>query len=73
MFLGKIAGVSLRINLLFLVSCVIYGCLGLLYEVILITSAVLLHEIAHTAVALLNGVKVSEIELYPFGGQAQDR
>jgi stage IV sporulation protein FB len=71
MKLGTIAGVQLKLNLLFLLLMVLYGCLGLIEEVFIIIVSVLLHEIAHTVMALILKVKVAEIELMPFGGQAK--
>ncbi|MEN6461655.1 MAG: M50 family metallopeptidase [Syntrophomonas sp.] len=71
MKLGKVAGVTFRINPLFLVLCFVYGYLGLLEEVLIIMASILMHEIAHTLMALLLKVKVAEIELLPFGGQAK--
>lgn len=71
MKLGTIAGVQLKLNLLFLLLMVLYGCLGLIEEVFIIMASVLLHEIAHTVLALILHVKVAEIELMPFGGQAK--
>lgn len=71
MRLGKIAGVRIRVNLLFLFLCAVYSSLGLAGEVLIIFAAVLVHEIAHVVIALTLGVKVAEIELLPFGGQAK--
>jgi len=71
MQVGKIAGVRIRINLLFLLLCAVYMALGLLVEVLFILVAVLVHEISHVVIALYLGVKVTEIELLPFGGQAK--
>ncbi|MGR6835375.1 M50 family metallopeptidase [Syntrophomonas erecta] len=71
MNLGKIAGVSLVVNPLFLLLCLVYIWLGWGLEILIITSAVLVHEIAHTLMAAGLGVKVVEIELLPFGGQAR--
>lgn len=71
MQVGKIGGIRVRINFLFLLLCVIYGALGLAAEVLFILAAVLIHEISHVIMARLLGVKVTEIELLPFGGQAK--
>jgi stage IV sporulation protein FB len=71
MKLGKVAGVTFRINPLFIVLCIVYVYLGLLEEVLIIIASVLMHEIAHTFMALMLKVKVAEIELLPFGGQAK--
>ena len=71
MQVGKIAGVRIRINLFFLLLCALYIALGLTTEVLLIFGAVLVHEISHAVMALVLGVKVTEIEILPFGGQAK--
>jgi stage IV sporulation protein FB len=71
MQVGKIAGVRIRINLFFLLFCALYAALGLTAEVLFILAAVLVHEISHVVMALALGVKVKEIELLPFGGQAK--
>ncbi len=71
MRLGKIAGVRIRVNILFLLICAVYVYLGYTLEVLLIFSAVMVHEIAHVIMALILNVKVVEIEILPFGGQAK--
>lgn len=71
MTLGKVAGVRIRVNWLFLLLCAIYIYLGLGLEILVIFTSVLLHELSHTVVAAILGVKVAEIELLPFGGQAK--
>ncbi len=71
MLLGKIAGTRLRINLIFILLCVAYTALGLGWEILFIFVSVLIHEIGHVAMALALGVKVLEIEILPFGGQAK--
>lgn len=71
MILGRIAGVRVRVNVLFLLFCAIYVYLGLGLEVTVIFASVLVHEISHTIIAGVLGVKVAEIELLPFGGQAR--
>lgn len=71
MQVGKIGGVRIRINLFFLLLCAAYIALGLTAEVLFILTAVVVHEISHVIMALLLGVKVTEIELLPFGGQAK--
>ncbi|MEN6348563.1 MAG: M50 family metallopeptidase [Syntrophomonas sp.] len=70
MKLGKIGGVSFRLNSFLLLIVIVYCCLGLGREIIAILSAVLIHEIAHTVVALMLDIRIREIELLPFGGQA---
>lgn len=48
-----------------------YFLAGFGKSVLLIGGAVLLHEFAHAAAAGLSGMKVAEIQLFPFGGQAK--
>lgn len=71
MVLGRIAGVKIRVNLFFLLLAIIYALLGLGLEITIIVASLLVHEMAHTLVALLLGVKVRDIEILPFGGQAR--
>ncbi len=71
MLIGKIAGVKLRFNLLFLAICLLYIYLGLGLEILIIVTSVILHELAHLIIALLLGIKFLEVELLPFGGQAK--
>ena len=68
---SRLLGIPIRVNPLFLLLAILYSCLGLGREIIIILAAVFLHEIAHTLVALMLGIKVAEIEILPFGGQAQ--
>ncbi len=71
MRLARVAGIDFKMNAFFLLLCLAYILLGLGQEVLLITTAVLVHELAHTMVAFTLGVKISEVELLPFGGQAK--
>ena len=71
MTLGRIAGVYIRVNLIFLLLAAIYAVLGLGLEIVMIVAALFIHEMAHTLVAIMLGVKVSDIEILPFGGQAR--
>ena len=71
MRLGRIAGVELRLNFVFMLLCIVYAALGLGWEIINIFGAVMIHELAHVVIALTLGVKVDAIELLPFGGQAK--
>jgi len=71
MTLGRIAGVYIRVNLVFLLLAAIYAGLGWALEILIIVASLFIHEMAHTAVALMLGVKVSQIEILPFGGQAR--
>ncbi|MDD4549591.1 MAG: M50 family metallopeptidase [Syntrophomonadaceae bacterium] len=51
--------------------CIIYSLMGLTQEILTITGSVLIHEIAHTVTAIALGIRIAEIELFPFGGQAK--
>lgn len=68
---ARIAGIELKINLFFLGIAVVYGFLGFGAEMVIIFASVILHEIAHTIVGMLLGIKIAEIEMFPFGGQAK--
>lgn len=71
MLIGKVAGVKFRFNIIFLALCIMYTLLGMGLEILVIVASVLLHEIAHTIMGKALGIKVEEIELLPFGGQAK--
>lgn len=71
MKLGTIAGVTLKVNLLFLILCMVYVYLGMLISIVVIIASLLLHELAHIMVAFSIGIKIEEIEILPFGGQAK--
>lgn len=68
---ARIAGIDIKVNLLFLFIALVYGLLGLLPEIIIIFASVIIHEAAHTIIGFLLGIKVAEIEMFPFGGQAK--
>lgn len=71
MRLGRLAGVRLKLNPLLLLLALVYWWLGLGLEVLLVLTAVLLHELAHLIAARSLHVTVQEVELLPFGGQAK--
>lgn len=71
MQIGKIAGVKFRFNFIFLGLSIIYIALGMGLEILVIIASVLVHEVAHTIMGIVLGIKVVEIELLPFGGQAK--
>lgn len=71
MIVGRVAGVCIRVNLVFLLLAALYVVLGMGLEVLIIVTSLVIHEMAHALVARLLGVKVSDIEILPFGGQAR--
>ncbi len=58
-------------NPVLLLLCIVYSYLGLIWEVIIAVTALIIHETAHVISALMLGVRVLEIEIFPFGGQAK--
>ncbi|NMA92284.1 MAG: peptidase M50 [Firmicutes bacterium] len=69
--LGSIGGVKLRLSLLWVVFIALWGLAGFLPRVALVCGFLAVHELAHGLAARLLGVKVAEVELYPFGGVAR--
>jgi Zn-dependent proteases len=68
---GRVAGIQLVLNNWFLVLIVLFACAGLAGKALTVFAAVLWHEAAHAAAAVLLGFQVREIELLPFGGVAR--
>ncbi|SJZ92970.1 M50 family metallopeptidase [Selenihalanaerobacter shriftii] len=71
MYIIKIWGVKIKLNLLFLVVILIFGYFRLLDKALITFGVALLHEISHVIVAKNNNVSIDEIELLPFGGVAK--
>lgn len=71
MKIGRIAGIVFRIHPVLLLLLLAYISLGLAREVLTVFVSVVLHELAHTVVASRLSVRVTEVELFPFGGQAK--
>jgi stage IV sporulation protein FB len=67
----KRSSINVKVNPLFLLLCVIYIYLGLAREILVVLASVLVHEAAHAIMARIMGLKIAEIELLPFGGQAK--
>ncbi|MDR3562870.1 MAG: M50 family metallopeptidase [Negativicutes bacterium] len=68
---GRVAGVQLILNNWFIGLVAIFALMGMLVKVLGVFAAVLWHELAHVAAAVLLGYRVREIELLPFGGVAR--
>ncbi|MBZ4687270.1 MAG: stage sporulation protein [Clostridia bacterium] len=70
MRIAKIFNVPVKINDFFLILILAYTFLGVLPQVLILFSIVLVHEFAHCLAALKRGIGVKEMELFPFGGIA---
>ncbi|QDR80131.1 M50 family metallopeptidase [Sporomusa termitida] len=68
---GKVAGVEIIFNNWFLVLLALFTAAGLGGKILLVFSAVLLHELAHMLMAGGLGYKVKQVELLPFGAMAR--
>lgn len=71
MRVGRVHGIDLHINGWFLIQLSLFFVAGILDKGLILFAVVIIHEIAHTVVALRLGVQVLEIELLPFGGVAR--
>ncbi len=69
--LGSFWGIRIRVNPLFFLFAVLWVFSGAPLELALLCLIVLVHEFAHSLAGRAIGLKVSEIELYPFGGVAR--
>lgn len=54
----------------FLVLAVLYAAAGLIIPLTAVITALIIHELAHAAVAVFFRVRVTRVEVLPFGGQA---
>lgn len=63
-----VSGVDVHLNNAFLALLGLFFVAGVLLKGLIAFSVVLLHELAHVAVARRFGVNVSDVELLPFGG-----
>jgi stage IV sporulation protein FB len=63
--------VRIKLNLFFILFLFASFYSGYINQSIIIFISVLLHEIGHGIVAKLLGIKVEEIELFPYGGVAK--
>ena len=71
MKVGRFQDIEIHFNLLFLLLSGLYFVAGVLEKGLIIFALVLFHELAHTLVARIMEVRVSDIELLPFGGVAR--
>ena len=70
MCIGRFLGIRIRCNWLFVVLLFLLAWVGLLPEAIIVFGIVVIHELAHVIVARSYGLRVTELEILPFGGVA---
>jgi len=71
MKLIKIKGIQIIINDFFILLLLAYGMLGVFSYALFAFLVVLVHEFAHSYLAQKSGLRVKEVELFPFGGVAR--
>lgn len=71
MLVGRLGGVKVQLNPYFLGLLVLYFLAGVLSKALVVFGLVIYHELFHVMVALRMGVRVTDIELLPFGGVAR--
>ena len=67
----RLFGVRITLDRLFLLLLFVLALIGLLPEALIVFGIVVVHELAHAAVARSHGLRVIELELLPFGGVAR--
>lgn len=63
--------IRIKLNLFFILFLFASMYTGFIQQSLIIFASVLLHEIGHAITAKLLGIRVEEIELFPFGGIAK--
>ena len=71
MTLFKINNVHIKLNISFIILCVIWVYAGQTVVLFTMISVVLIHECFHVFVAKMLGLYTEKIELFPFGGAAE--
>ncbi|MFW6264827.1 MAG: M50 family metallopeptidase [Bacillota bacterium] len=64
-------GLTLRVNPLFLLICLVFFLSGMIWDLLIAFTLVIIHELAHVLAAYFLGYKMNKIELFPFGGMAE--
>lgn len=70
MYIGNLLGIPVRVSLGFLILAILYMAAGLIAPLMAVITGLFIHEMAHAVTAYFFQVKVTRIELLPFGGQA---
>ncbi|HEX3030890.1 MAG TPA: M50 family metallopeptidase [Bacillota bacterium] len=71
MIVGNLKGTRIILNPYFLGLLAVYFLAGVMVKGVLVFALVLYHELCHVITARWLGIRVSEIELLPFGGVAR--
>lgn len=66
----QVKGTSLKVHPTFIILVILCIILGMAARAFIVFGLVLLHETVHTLTARAYGYKVTNIELYPYGGTA---
>lgn len=67
----KIRDINIKINIFMLVMFIFYSLCGYFFETSIMVLSILIHEIFHSIAARKYGIKISEVEIFPFGGIAK--
>ncbi len=67
----KIKGIVFKINLLLIAFFSTFCILGYAVDILVIFFSLIVHELLHIVVAIKKGIKIKEIEFFPFGGLAK--
>lgn len=60
-----------KINIYFIIMLFVCIIIGYMKEVLILFSLVIMHELCHIVLAYIYGLKVKNIEIFPFGGVAR--
>lgn len=67
----KIRDINIKINIFMLVMFIFYSLCGYFFETSIMVLSILIHEIFHSIAARKYGIKINEVEIFPFGGIAK--
>lgn len=73
LYIKEIINIKLKINYLLLFLIVLSLCIGYGKEIIIGLISVFIHELSHVILSIKFGIKMDEIELFPFGGIAKSQ
>jgi stage IV sporulation protein FB len=71
MIIGEIRGIKLKLSNFLPLLFFIYLLLGIWQKALMVFAIIIIHEVGHVLIALLWGIRVHTIELFPLGGVAR--